>query len=83
MTGLCPTCGRSLCTHTAKERGQTDGEFIEDLRRDITNEELEAWNTRDDSKKIAVAQTIAKQRKAGTFVPTFKIAERALHLLYA
>ncbi len=83
MAGLCPTCGRFLCDHTAKERGQTDGEFFEDLRRDITKEELEAWNTGDDAKKIAVAQAIAEQRKAGTFVPTFQIAERALHLLYA
>ncbi|HOX30645.1 MAG TPA: hypothetical protein P5080_06005 [Candidatus Paceibacterota bacterium] len=83
MPGLCPRCGRVYCDDTAEERGQSEAEFWEDMRRDITPEELEAWESQDDAKKIAAAQAIAAQRKAGTFVPTFNHAERALHMLNA
>lgn len=78
MASLCPACGRYLCDHTAKERGQTEGEFWEDMRRDMTAEEVAAWESGDDARKLAAAQAIAAKRKSGIFVPTFSKAERAM-----
>ncbi len=71
MTGLCPKCGRSLCDCTPEERGQTEEEFNIDMCRDITPEELKAWYSGDDAKKLEVAKSITEQKKAGTFKPTF------------
>lgn len=71
MASLCPECGMHLCDHTAKERGQTSEQFEEDMRRDMTPEELAAWSFGDDTTKIRAAREIAAKRKVGTFKPTF------------
>lgn len=51
---LCPVCGRVMCDHTLAERGQTP----EEMSRDLTLEELKAWEDcpSDDPRKIAVAR---------------------------
>jgi len=51
---LCPECGRCLCDHTLKERGQT----YEEMMRPLSKEEEEAWknNPADSPMKIAVAK---------------------------
>ncbi len=51
---LCPVCGRSMCDHSAKQRGQTFAEMM----RPLCQEEQEVLaNEPDDSpKKIEVAK---------------------------
>lgn len=49
---LCPVCGRAYCDHTPSERGQTHQEMV----RDLTEEELEAFGTLDDKIKLKVAK---------------------------
>ena len=51
---LCPECGRVLCDHTPKERGQTH----EEMTRPLSMEEEKAWknNPADSQVKIAVAK---------------------------
>jgi hypothetical protein len=71
MPGLCPNCGKYLCDHTPEERGQTQEQFEEDMRREFTPEEIAAWESADPQKKLAAARRIADQRKQGTFKPTF------------
>lgn len=71
MAGLCTVCGRVYCDHTPAERGQTPEQFKEDMQRDLTPEEEAAWQRSDTKTQIAAAQEIARQRAAGTFVPTF------------
>lgn len=39
MPSLCPECGRAMCDHTAKERGQTMAEMM----RPLTAEEEALW----------------------------------------
>ncbi len=72
MPGLCPNCGRYLCDCTTGERGQTDDEFNEDMRRQFTPEELAAFESGDSEAKLKAARAIAEQRKAGTFKPIFR-----------
>lgn len=71
MPGLCPNCGNSLCDCTLAERGQTHEQFNEDMSRDFTPEEQEAWESGDQTKKLAAARRVAEQRRQGTFKPTF------------
>ena len=51
---LCPVCGRAMCDHPPKERGQT----YKEIMRPLLPEEEEAWrNEPDDSPcKIEVAK---------------------------
>lgn len=51
---LCPSCGRYLCDHTPKERGQTH----EEMMRPMTPEEEIAWRKEpaDSPEKIKVAK---------------------------
>jgi hypothetical protein len=51
---LCPSCGRALCDHTPRERGQTEAEMM----RELSPEERHAWETEppDSPEKIRVAQ---------------------------
>ena len=51
---LCPVCGRNMCGHTPKERGQTQ----EEIMRPLSKEEEDVWrnNPSDSPVKIAVAQ---------------------------
>lgn len=39
IMSLCTVCGKILCGHTPKERGQTR----EEIARDLTSEEEELW----------------------------------------
>lgn len=46
---LCPVCGRVLCDHTPKQRGQT----VEEMLRPLSSEEETAWvDALDDSPKL-------------------------------
>ena len=71
MPSLCPTCGWLYCDHSPAERGQTQEEFREDMDRHFTVEEYEAFGSGDSERKLAVAQAITSQKKAGTFQPRF------------
>lgn len=54
MPALCPICGRTLCDHTALERGQTEKEMM----RNLTPEERALWGSEPDGspKLIALAK---------------------------
>jgi hypothetical protein len=62
-----------LCDCTPEERGQTDAEFDEDMRRQFTPEELAAFESGDSDAKLLAARAVAEERKAGTFKPCFRI----------
>jgi len=64
------------CDHTPEERGQTEEQFLEDVRRLSTPEEMAAWESGDEAAKLKIARDIAAQRKAGTFKPTFSNFKR-------
>ena len=51
---LCPVCGRVMCDHTPKDRGQTH----EEMMRPLSEEENAAWQRYpdDSSEKIRFAQ---------------------------
>ena len=51
---LCPVCGRSMCDHSAAERGQT----FEEMMRPLSPEELEVMQEEpdDSQRKIEVAK---------------------------
>lgn len=57
--GLCTVCGRIYCDHTPEERGQT----WEEMNRDLTPEEKEAWENNPDSRGY-IPEKIAAARKA-------------------
>jgi len=51
---LCPVCGKLYCDHTPEERGQTN----EEMWRDLSPEELEAWQNEPtySPRKVKVAR---------------------------
>ena len=44
---LCTVCGKYLCDHSPEERGQT----IKEMVRPLTENELKAWESGDETKK--------------------------------
>ena len=52
IESLCPVCGRVYCDHTPDERGQTG----EEMNRPLTDDELRAWQSGDDQRKITAAR---------------------------
>ena len=59
--GLCPVCGKSLCDHTAEERGQTP----EEMMRPLTPEEEQRKALNDAEELI---QSIIRNPEVGKVI---------------
>jgi len=57
---LCTVCGRMYCDHTITERGQTAAEMMAEL----TPEEQEAFDSKDDNRKLVLAKRLQAERDA-------------------
>jgi len=56
MGSLCPRCGRVMCDHSAKGRGETKEEFEKDMNRELTPKETAAFESKNPLHKIIVAR---------------------------
>ena len=61
MPGLCTMCGRSLCEHTAEERGLTDDQLKNERKRDSTDEECEVSESSDVFDRIRAARIVVSR----------------------
>jgi len=61
MAGLCPRCGRALCDHSTRGRGETEEEFEKDMNRELTPKETAAFESENPLQKIIVARETFKE----------------------